>query len=196
MSESEKERPVALITTSREPSPRTRSLVKDLAALSSGMVRATRGKQTFKELLARAFHLGAKTIIIVGEKRGNPSIIRIYDIEPIWVQRPPLHTFTIFLRGVALSREARSGLPSRPVDRIYVIAESFHSETERTLSLALAKMFSATIVSPRSKRNGLDVIFSSRGGLYIVRFKLGGTDVGPVLRVKEARVVGRPIEGD
>lgn len=187
---------VTLCTTSREPSPRTRSLLKDLSALSSNLLRVTRGKMTYKELLFKAFSVGAKTLAIIGEKKGNPSIIRIYDTEPLWLQREPVHVFTLFIKGVSLSRERGHGLPSRPVEYAYVVTtDSFVSDAHRTVSLALSRIFSATIVPPRAVKHGLKAFVVPKDNLFVVYFKLEDKPVGPVIKIDEARIIGRPVPG-
>lgn len=182
-----------ILTTSREPSPRTRSLVKDLSALSSNILRVNRGKMTYKELISRAFALGAKTLAIIGEMKGNPSIIRIYDVEPVWFQQTPIHMFTIFLSGVSLSRESRYRLPEKPLDSVYIVTNNFIDNTQRILSIALSRIFSATIVSSRIKGRGLKVYVVPRNNRFIVYFKLEEKRIGPVMYISEARIIGKPI---
>ncbi|MEM1605127.1 MAG: hypothetical protein QW604_00830 [Fervidicoccaceae archaeon] len=188
-------RSLTLLTTSREPSPRTRSLIKDISSLSANIVRLNRGKMTFKELLSRAFALGAKTLVIVGEIRGNPSIMRVYDTEPLWMNQPPIHIFTLFISGVSLSRERRHGLPEKPVSNVYVVSSDFANETHRIISLAFTRVFSATIVRPTSGKDGLRVHVIPKDNLFYVFFKMSDKFVGPVLKISEARIIGKPFEG-
>jgi len=183
-----------LLTTSREPSPRTRSLIKDLASLSANVIRANRGKMTVKELMAAAIARGAKTLAIVGEMRGNPSIIRIYDIEPLLMGLKPLHAFTVFIEGVSLSRERQHAMPDSPANSACVVSDEFVSESHRNLALSLSRFFSAPVVARRAARDPLHVYATPRGNRYIVHFKYLGKPVGPVLKVSEARIIGREVE--
>lgn len=188
---------LTLLTTSREPSPRTRSLIKDISSLSANIVRLNRGKMTFKELLSRAFSVGAKTLVIVGEMRGNPSIMRVYDTEPLWMNQKPIHIFTLFISGVSLSRERRHGLPEKPIVNVYVVSSDFVNNTHRTISLALTRIFSASIVKPASlRKDGLRVHVIPKDNLFYVFFKMNENFVGPVLKISEARIIGKPFEGD
>lgn len=69
-----------LITTSRRPSPRTRSLCNDLAWLLPDSFRINRGNASSDELLVLASVKGAKTLIVIDSKMGNPSAISLYSI--------------------------------------------------------------------------------------------------------------------
>ncbi len=70
-----------LITTSREPSRRTRSFVKDLSRVLPHSVRVTRGKATYGELAVKASSLGAYGVLVAMEKRGNPSALSFLRVE-------------------------------------------------------------------------------------------------------------------
>jgi U3 small nucleolar ribonucleoprotein protein IMP4 len=83
-----------LITTSRRPSKRTRSFIKDLALIFGG-VKFNRGKYSLEELIAR---LGDEDrLVVVDTKKGNPSRMRIYGKHGL------LKTYLI--RKVKLLRE-------------------------------------------------------------------------------------------
>ncbi len=94
-----------LLTTSHKPSPRTRSFTKDLANILLYSIRINRGKKTLNELALEAYRNKAKYIFIVGERHGNPSMIKIYN-----VYHPPalqiLKEWALFrISGVKLTRE-------------------------------------------------------------------------------------------
>lgn len=69
-----------LVTTSRNPSRRTRSFVKDLTSVINGLVRINRGKKTFNDLLNLMRVYNSQGLIVVFEKRGNPSALNYYVI--------------------------------------------------------------------------------------------------------------------
>lgn len=64
-----------LITTSRRPSRRTRSFIKDLALIFGG-IKFNRGKYSLEELISRL--RDEDRLIVVDTKKGNPSRMRIY----------------------------------------------------------------------------------------------------------------------
>ncbi|MCE4602472.1 MAG: hypothetical protein F7C08_03395 [Desulfurococcales archaeon] len=164
-----------IITTSRRPSPRTRSLVKDLAGVIPGATRLTRGHLTYQELSIEAATLGADRVVVVGEKRGNPSIMRIY--EPI----PPKglnNIVTLIIKGVKLAREA--GVPSRARAR-FLRVEHDGSEDSMEVAEALVRGLHArlTPVEP-----SVVARLESRGYREVLlTFTSNGLSVGPVLRI-------------
>lgn len=94
-----------LVTTSHKPSQRTRSFIKDLSMVLPCSVTVNRGKKTLEELGIEAYRHKARYIFITGERRGNPSIIRIYHVDTY--QKIPMvkHIASIIIKGVKLSRE-------------------------------------------------------------------------------------------
>lgn len=107
--------PHLLITTSRKPSQRTRSFTKDLASNLPDTVRLNRGRKTLVELSLECFRYRAKYLFIIGEKKGNPSIIRIYRLDKT-IEYPVLKQIALInISSVKLSRESYSGRIYNPV---------------------------------------------------------------------------------
>ncbi len=90
-----------LITTTRRPSRRTRSFVRDLFHVIPNAVRRNRGKMSLEDVNQLALELGLKRIMIVGTSKGNPSSISFYEASPSGIK--PISI--IFLQGVSLRRE-------------------------------------------------------------------------------------------
>ncbi len=185
-----------LLTSSREPSRRTRSFLKDLSSIAPWIMRVNRGKMTFQELVSLSLEEGASTLLIVGERRGNPSIIRIYDLNDVNEERLPLHAYTIFLTGISLSRERGHAVQGTfTPSGIVIEAKPARREAERNLVLALYKMLGPTNITYDSseKENLLRVIVSRRRGVYTVAFRYGhqGREIGPLLRIDGVKRVGR-----
>lgn len=184
--------PYTVLTTSREPSPRTRSFVKDLCTLSAKVLRLTRGKATYKELVAFALGVGARTLAMVGEKRGNPSILRIYDLEPCLVGKSPVHLYTLFIKGVNLSRERGCGPPPSPCDRAFVVSSGEREGTGYLVESAWTRFFMAEVVT-REPPEGLAIRVERSGGLFLTHFAFNGRPVGPLIKVDEARLIGKTL---
>jgi len=91
-----------LITTSRRPSRRTRSFIRDLYHVIPGAKRINRGKKSVEDLKKLAIGEGFKRVLIVGTLRGNPSTLTFLSTLPTEVQYLPL---MIWLKGVTLRRE-------------------------------------------------------------------------------------------
>ncbi|MEM3923121.1 MAG: hypothetical protein QXZ48_02360 [Zestosphaera sp.] len=64
-----------LITTSREPSRRTRSFVNDLVRVVPNSIKFNRGKATYEDLAAITKHYSSHGVLMVLEKKGNPSAL-------------------------------------------------------------------------------------------------------------------------
>ncbi|MEM1675804.1 MAG: hypothetical protein QXX35_02185 [Desulfurococcaceae archaeon] len=97
-----------LITTSRKPNQRTRSFAKDLASVLPDAFKINRGKKTLLELGLECFRHRSNYLFIIGERKGNPSIIRIYRLDKK-AEYPLLKQILIFkISSVKLSREIHS----------------------------------------------------------------------------------------
>ncbi len=183
-----------IVTTSRDPSQRTRSFLKDLTNLAPWLIRVNRGKMTFQELVEAGIDEKAKTLVVIGEKKANPSIMRIYDLSIIDPNNLPLHAYTIFIKGISLSREKwRTTGPLKP-GGIMIQAKPPRNDTERNLVLALYKIFGAESYTMIEKPNYLKIIVRDKPGFLQIDFKYTSPRqyVGPTIRVKEVKKIGRP----
>lgn len=100
-----------LLTTSRRPTNRMRTLCHDLARSIPNVVRINRGKLNLYGIAEKAFEFDADRVIIVDRWKGGPGKIKLFQAGPeglIFV--PPL----IFVRGIRLQRELE-GARAEPV---------------------------------------------------------------------------------
>jgi len=171
-----------VFTTSRAPSPRTRSLVKELALIIPGGTRLTRGHLTMDEIAAIARTRGADRVTIIGESRGNPSIIRVYKVTS--PPSPPslVNIVTMIVRGVSLARERGVWRPPRP-DTLYVeVGESGEEYAE-----ALIRAWHARLLKGDA-RYRVKAVVEASGEDAIIDFRdPQGRPVGPRLRVSKPR---------
>lgn len=70
-----------LISTSRRPSTRTRSFVKELLGVIPLSFQVTRGKKSIEELKDIAVLKGCRRLMIVESKDGNPSALSFMHID-------------------------------------------------------------------------------------------------------------------
>ena len=70
-----------LISTSRRPSTRTRSFVKELLGVIPLSFQVTRGKKSIEELKDIAVLKGCRRLMIVESKDGNPSALSFMYID-------------------------------------------------------------------------------------------------------------------
>ncbi|MEA2069713.1 MAG: hypothetical protein U9O98_00320 [Asgard group archaeon] len=95
-----------VITTSRNPSQRTRSLLRDVVRVIPWSFHFTRGSCSLKDLANELTVLGINRCLIVHERKGNPAVIKFYKlIEGVLVERD----YRIKLKGVTLARELDRG---------------------------------------------------------------------------------------
>ncbi len=182
-----------IYTTSREPSRRTRSFIKDIVNLAPWLIRINRGKMTFKELVETAISEGAGTLVIVGEKKANPSIMRIYDLKLPLKDGYPYHVYTVFIEGIALSREKnRQTHPLSPSDAV-IYSRSPESEEERKIVLSLIKAFNAKPAISSKQGEILRINIKKRYYYFLVDFSLlpKKQPVGPVLKIGGVKTIGR-----
>ncbi|GAB6147685.1 Brix domain-containing protein [Stetteria hydrogenophila] len=183
-----------IVTTSRAPSPRTRSFVKDLVAVLPGAERLTRGHLTLEELAIAARTRGADRVVVVGERRGNPSIIRVY--EPTLGAASPLRNIVTFIvAGVALSRELGRPTPARP--RRLLVAGAGDEELDEYVE-AFIRAFNARLLAGGRKPRAGDVVvvLSKADDLVVAEFEEAGRRVGPRVKLrKPSRMIKGENEG-
>ncbi len=150
-----------LITTSRKPGRRTRSFCKDLQRALPGSKYVNRGKGSVWDIVERALSQGFFRVLIVGETKGNPSIIRSIEVgrEPRW-------GIQVYISGVKLCREI--GCSENTGDFVVVRGDMFEEP--------LRKVFEYPV------QEGEPVILEERG--TVARFLYGDETVGPVFRVR------------
>jgi U3 small nucleolar ribonucleoprotein protein IMP4 len=175
-----------LITTSRRPSPRIRSFVKDLVAVIPGAFRFTRGHYSMEELAREAYGEGADRIVVVGERRGNPGIIRVYAFNPEELR--PYNIVSFIVKGVTLSREAHTPPPPPGTVR-ELVAVPLSEGVAEEFADAFVIAFHARLKA-RSRRGFIEARLKGVDPrTVIVEFYLNGEKrVGPRMRL------GRPKE--
>ena len=91
-----------LLTTSRRPTRRIRTLCHDFARSVPNIVRINRGKLNLDGIAERAVELNANRIVVIERWKGGPGKIKLFRIEPTGlISVPPL----IYVAGIRLQRE-------------------------------------------------------------------------------------------
>ena len=70
-----------LITTSRQPSRRTRTLAKELNRVIPGSIKLNRGKMSFNKLKEYMIQKGFSKLMIIETRKGNPSILQLLTLS-------------------------------------------------------------------------------------------------------------------
>ncbi len=169
-----------LITTSREPSKRTRSFVKDLSVVLPHSVRVNRGKATYTELATRATSLGAYGVLIVLEKSGNPSSL-LYA-EPRGADLEVL--FLLKLSGVTLMRELPESQRPLGLEELILVPSTVPKGFPETVSSYLLQALRPKIVeSPRGRAVELKVLGEENSALVAFMCVTSDRECGPRFRV-------------
>ena len=91
-----------LLTTSRRPTRRIRTLCHDFAHSVPNIVRINRGKLNLDGIAERVVELNADRIVIIDRWKGGPGKIKLFRMEPTSLfSVPPL----MYVAGVRLRRE-------------------------------------------------------------------------------------------
>ncbi len=173
---------IALLTTSHSPSPRTRSFIKDLASCLPGILRVHRGKKTLLQLALEARRYGARYLLVVGERKGNPSLIRIYSIG-LYFERDSIlkHIVSIVIRGVKLSREVPGSTRTYNVERVGVDSRECVSDECFKLADLFLKIFGSKLDLDKPD---VWIVVSERNNMVKIVFRNRlGHIVGPAISV-------------
>lgn len=122
------------IGTTRKPTQRIRSFIKELARVIPGSIRFTRGKQGFGEFCDTAQNLGSTRILLVGAYHGNPGRLGFIEFNgESWEFQPP----TIIVKTARLLRESEVK-PTAGIKNLYVVPDlSSDQNKARLLANAL-----------------------------------------------------------
>jgi len=178
-----------LITTSRRPTPKMRTLCNDLARVLSNTIRLNRGKLSLQELKEHAISCGSDSIIVVERRKGGPGLLRFYRHSHRGVWQNPL---TASLVGVTtqkdISRRTRLRCEAVTVtEGLNGLLDDVAAALSRFLRVPL---LSATGSSPHGA--SLNVSPHSK---YVATLSFSafskGPDTGPTLVVRRAIIARR-----
>lgn len=177
-----------LITTSHRPSYRTRSFVKDLSSVLPGSTRTHRGKKTLLHLAFEAKTIGARHVIVVGEKKGNPSLLRVYKVSPTIIKNTGdliKHKASIVLRGVRLSREIPGSHRTYNPQTINVDPTNCVSNGCFVLSDILLELLEPCL----SPEPDITIVLEEKGVIQVKFINRTGRLCGPLLKVSKVKIV-------
>jgi len=134
-----------IVTTSHRPTQRVRSFVKDLASVLPYAVKVNRGKASLLDLYYDAMAVGAKRIVVVGAKKGNPGIVRVYaPREPPEIGLEEIAV--ISLSGVKLRREHQEAQKTFNTRSLGIDVRGIGDEIVRRIADTLVRAFLAKLV--------------------------------------------------
>ncbi|MCD6155325.1 MAG: hypothetical protein J7J22_06135 [Candidatus Verstraetearchaeota archaeon] len=176
--------PRILLTTSRRPTRRTRSFLKDLAGAVPFSFKINRGKMNYDDIYLKALEVKAEKVAIVSVFKGNPGAISFYDVSPEGlIMIPP----KIIISGVKLLREIPRGRMIK-VDGIKVCIENY---ALRNIGEALSNIFSCEVFqcglihSLPPSISILHVGDSIENSLTLSFMNKYGLPIGPIIKVRK-----------
>jgi len=183
-----------IITTSHRPTPRTRSLVKDLVSVIPNAVRITRGKATLDLLALQAVDIGADRILVIRNWKGNPRFLDFYEVLP--ATRKATKICTLVLRGYKLARECgHPPPPHKPASLILSMNDVVSRGIDECILECLVRGLRPSIATEEvSTRNHairlvIDTKTVKNFRIYELRFSdPNGKEYGPVLRIWKAKM--------
>jgi len=93
---------VILLTTSRRPTRRIRTLCHDLVLSVPNIARINRGKLNLDGIAERAIELNANRVVAIERWKGGPGKIKLFRVKPTGlISVPP----SMYVAGVKLRRE-------------------------------------------------------------------------------------------
>ncbi|HIP84273.1 MAG TPA: ribosomal biogenesis protein [Methanothermococcus okinawensis] len=162
-----------IITTSRKPSQRTRSFVKDLARVLGGK-SLTRGKTPLKEILSKY-----PKVILVEEYRGNPGKLKLYDVRE--------EKLILLFISVKLQREICN---KNVENREGKIKMEFYGDTVTYKDLFYNFFRDFNIISQDSPfRMCFEESSKDSEVLFYIQFYRGEEKIGPLIAVKDLKVL-------
>jgi U3 small nucleolar ribonucleoprotein protein IMP4 len=124
---------VILVTTSRRPTDRIRTLCRELSRVIPDTVRVNRGKLSLDGVAERALEFGADRVIIIDRWKGGPGKIQFFHANAKGlIPIPP----TLYLSEVRLQRELETR--ARKIRPITLIASFEGSAQTGKLAEALS----------------------------------------------------------
>jgi rRNA maturation protein Rpf1 len=173
-----------LITTSRRPTPKMRTLCNDLARVLSNARRVNRGKLSLQGLKEYALSRGGDRLIVVERRKGGPGLLRFYQYFPGGVWQMPL---AVSLGGVTTQDDM--GRKTRLHCEAVTVAEALNGLLDN-IAAALSRFLRVPVTRATmapSHRASLDVSPHSK---YAATLSFSapskGLYGGPTLVVKHA----------
>jgi len=178
-----------LVTTSRNPSRRTRTLIKDMTLVLPRTTRVVRGTQNTYELAEAALNAKARLLIIVSTRKGNPGKMTFFRVSEQLFKQIPLE---LLIRSVKLRYEMSPQKTSRP-DNIFILPTEGLSPRAQRLCEQLSIIFKTSLIDGSQivgKSSNVMRIEESKN-IITINFSRGanGNDMGPLIRIGKVRLL-------
>lgn len=176
-----------LLTSSRSSSPKLREFLNELALSLPGVEKITRGKLSHDALLEEAAARGARYVVVVYARRGNPSSIRAIDVaRRRWVP------YALLISGVKMREDLPALVLRRPKAETAAVVDHTASEIPDLL-MSIFKYPVYYSVDLGKLRGRYDTLITVRGepGAYSLELVDGGDlgPRGPIIRLRGVAII-------
>lgn len=187
------------ITTSRYPTPITRSFAKQLSMIISNASYIPRGKLTLAMLALQAIDLDISKIIIVKNRKGNPGYIDIYIVNHL--EKSIIKLCSLHICGYLMNKTKYSSLSAHRSKYVILGVESIDSIDENILECIVTgfniKIYKHITSLTHNMKNSIIIHIKKKmlknihsiNPIYEITFKdCQGELIGPVLRICRAKI--------
>ena len=143
-----------LLTTSRDPSRRTRSFLNDLVTSIPHSIRFTRGKATLKDLYLIAKRRGTYGIVITFQEKANPSALVYYAVRAEGL----LKKYLLKLSDVSLRREIKDSQKPLNIGKLVINIGKVFKDFPQEVAEALIEMFRPQVITEGGGVSLIDAI--------------------------------------
>lgn len=162
-------------------------MLNELSTALPGVEKVVRGKRSYKDLLEEAILRGARYILLVFSRHGNPSALRVIDVE-----RRAWFPYELAISGVKTREDMPAFVLRKPRAASAAIVDYTASELPDILMTIFGYplLFSAELDKIKGR---YDTIVLVRGspGRYIIEL-IDGSDLGPrglILKIKAIKLI-------
>jgi U3 small nucleolar ribonucleoprotein protein IMP4 len=177
-----------VLTTSRKPSQRTRSFIRDLVRVIPWSFHFTRGSCSLKDLANELAVLGIIRLLIVHEKKGNPSLVKFYKLDEGQLME---RDYRLRIKGISLAREQRRGRSVFTAESKLQVLNQSKSDFGEQLYTMLSLFFNferKRELPQDAKMKGIAIIFAdTKEDLIILDFQQIETKemIGPRISISD-----------
>ena len=176
-----------MLTTSRNPSQRTRSFIRDLVRVIPWSFHFTRGSCSLKDLADELENLGINRLLILHEKKGNPSLMKFYKlVDGILSERD----YRVRIKGITLARELNRGRSVFTFESKFKVINQCESDFGEQLYTMLSLFFGFEKFRelPRDPElKGIAILFSDKESIINLEFQQIETKqmIGPRISISD-----------
>ncbi len=169
-----------IITTSREPSRRTRSFVKDLVLAIPHAEKLNRGKATLSDLNNFIVRRGAYGLVMVLEKKANPSALVFYLPGEKEIKR----ALMVRIKSVKLGREIKDYQKPLGMNKLVANPSTAPSGLPSEVMDALIEMFKPEIYEGKPPLRSVELIVTGSSDEAEISFVCtsSGRYCGPIFK--------------